>query len=179
MKVEFWIYLVIGIIVFLSRLLKKNEQPQGPSPESGSQGKRQARPQTPVSETPRAMTFEELLREITEGKQAQRREPEPVPRYAPAEHDPGEEARSLEEIPDERDDSRVFEAYEQAKRLATQRTSLEETLKLKDTPMEFGKFKVFETKQKKNLLHTYNSLIRNPETLKQALVMSEILKRKF
>jgi hypothetical protein len=179
MKVEFWIYLVIGIIVFLSRLLKKNEQPQGPSPESDTPRRRPGRPQAPVSETPRAMTFEELLREITEGKQAKQRAPEPPPRYATDEREVDEEARSLEEIPDQREDSRIFQAYEEAKRLATQRTSLEETLKLKDTPMAFGKFKAFETKEKKNLLNTYTSLIRNPETLKQALVMSEILKPKF
>ena len=36
-----------------------------------------------------------------------------------------------------------------------------------------------EEKQTTNKLNSYINIIRNPETLKQAVVMSEVLKRKF
>jgi hypothetical protein len=45
--------------------------------------------------------------------------------------------------------------------------------------VDFGKFKVFENQKQKNILTDYVNIIRNPEMLRQAVVMSEILKRKF
>lgn len=179
MDVEFWIYLIIGVIFFLTRVLKKNEQPGGQSPDADSERPRRGSQRSASGSEPRQVTFEELLREITEGKKAQQTPREQAPPYASFEPEPDDEARSLEEIPDERDDSRVLEAYEEAKRQASQRRSLEETLKLQDTPMQFGKFKAFETKQTTKRLNSYINIIRNPETLKQAVVMSEVLKRKF
>lgn len=183
MDAQFWIYIVILAIYFLTRLLKKPEQATGEAPETQRPEKRApARTHQPPTETPRQLTFEELLREISEGKHAQKHkpEPEPVPAYESYEKDPGEEARSLEEVNfEEADNAGRWKPYEEIPPGAVERRSLEETLRLEDTVISFGKFHAFETKHRTRLADEYIKLIRNPTTLKQAVVMSEILKRKF
>ena len=183
MDAQFWIYIVIGVIYFLSRLLKKPEQEPGQSPDPRPPARRNAAPtQQAAGERPRQLTFEELLREITEGKQAAPQVPEPVKEteYESLETVPAEEARSLEQVGfDEAENARVFKAYEDAKQQVLERRSLEETLSLKDTVMDFKKFDVFENQRRTRVKDDYVKLIRNPQMLKQAVVMSEILKRKF
>lgn len=179
MDAQFWIYIIIGVIFFLSKLLKKPEQPS----EEGQDRRPERRPASQsaqtTSEKPKQLTFEELLREITEGKQPPKPQPAPTRRYESYEDDLKDEAQSLEEVEILKNDEAVFKTYEQAKSQVFQRSSLEDTLKLKDTVMDFGKFKEFEVKKKKKLSDDYMKTFRNPEGLKQAFVMSEILKRKF
>lgn len=181
MDVQFWIYIIIGVIYFLSRVLKKPEQESGESPEPRRPVRRPA-PPPPVraeqAEKPRQLTFEELLREITEAKQTQRREPEPE--YRGYEEVLESEAQSLEEVNvNEVDDARAFQAYEDAQRQVFERKSLEETLHLEDTKVSFGKFEAFQQLDRRNPAEEYLRLIRNPATLRQAVVMNEILQRKF
>ena len=183
MDAQFWIYVVIVAIYFLSRLFKKPEQETGKAPESHHPEKRvPSQTHQPPNAMPRQLTFEELLREITEGKQAekQQRAPEPAPAYEPYEKDPGEEARGLERVDfDEAENARKWKPYEEIPVRALERKSLEETLRLEDTVINFGKFEAFENKQRTRLLDDYIKIIRNPATLRQAVVISEILKRKF
>ena len=180
---QFWIYIIIGVIYLLSRLLKKPEQGNGEPPETQRPAQRRpGQPGQATTDRPKALTFEELLREITESKQPQGREPEPTPQhqYESYETDIGEEARSLEQVSiDEAEDARIFKAYEDAKRQVSERRSLEETLSLKDTVVDFRKFDAFESQKQTRATDDFIKLIRNPVTLKQAVVMSEILKRKF
>lgn len=184
MDAQFWIYIVIGVIYFLSRLLKKPEQAPGDTPDSlPTETRRRPQSQQPVSEAPRQLTFEELLREITEGKQAQRRVPEPDVIVSPGESYEkklGDEARSLEEIDfNEAEIARKWKSYEEVPVRSVERKSLEETMTLEDTVMDFRKFEAFQQKSQRKVLEGYIKIIRNPESLKQAVVMSEILKRKF
>ena len=183
MDAQFWIYIVIGVIYFLSRLLKKPEQvPDEPKDAGLPERRRPVHTEQTMSDKPKALTFEELLREITEGKQAQKPvvPPRPEPRFESLETEVQDEARSLEEVGyDEAEDARVYKAYEDAKSQVYQRASLEETMRLQDTVVDFGKFKAFETRKKQNALEAYVKIIRNPQGLRQAVVMSEILKRKF
>lgn len=182
MDVEFWLYVVIGVVYFLSRLLKKGEQAtsEAPKPQRRERPK-PARPvPTPASrEAERPMTFEDLLREIMEGKQAQRR-PEPVKTYQTEEREADDEAQSLEEVGiDEVQRAPRWKPYEEVPDRAFERQSLEETLHLEDTVVEFKKFEPFQQREEKRLSEEYIKIIRNPESLRQAVVMSEILKRKF
>jgi hypothetical protein len=190
MDAQFWIYIVIGVLYFLSRFFKKPEQGAEEAPKSQQpERRRPVRTEQTATEEPRPLTFEELLREITEGKQAQKRQPmpepepehEPVPRYEPYEQAMGEEARSFEDVrTDEVESARKWKPYEQVIQEAPERRSLEETLRLQDTVVSFGKFAAFDKKQdQKKILNDYIKIIRNPESLKQAVVMSEILRRKF
>jgi len=180
---QFWIYVIIGVIYFLSRLLKKPEQAGGESPEAPRAPQRRSRQSGQTTgESPKPLTFEELLREITEGKQAQRPQSQrpPEPEYETLETDVGEEAKSLEDVSiDETEDARIFQAYEEAKRQVFERKSLEETLKLQDTDVDFQRFDVFESQKKQRLRDDYLRLLRSPNSIRQAVVLSEILKRKF
>jgi hypothetical protein len=182
---SFWIYVIIAVIYGITRLLKK---PENQPKDLGDQ--RPDRPvnydQTPPSTSrPKPLSFEDLLREITEAKQPQqpvyetRRE---EPRYVDYDDDLKEEEQDLEEVSSTtryKQEERANTAYEEAKRQAFYRPSLEETLKVSETNMEFGKFKAFELQTKKNVLESYFADFQDPEGLKKAVVMSEILKRKF
>jgi hypothetical protein len=127
----------------------------------------------PVVERP--LTFEELLREITEGKSLEK-EPEVVD----YDDQVGDEEQDLEEVDyDYKKKDKIYEVYEQAKAQAFVRPSLEETMKLEDTDLRYGKFKEFEEVEKQNVLEKYIADFRDPEGFKKAVVMSEILRRKF
>lgn len=180
MEFKLWLYVIIGGIYLLSRILKKNnaettETPQSPRPEP----KRE--PGRPQAETPRQLTFEELLKEITEGKKASK--PVETPKYerrVDYDEDLQGEEEDLETIePDYSNKKGTYKVYEEARVEAFSRPSLEQTMKARDTKIEFGKFKAFENEQKKNLLEEYTKQFHDPEGLKRAVVMSEILNRRF
>jgi len=174
-KLQFWFYVILGIIYLVSRIKKKPEQEK----KSG-----EFRPEKPVRQfeqpsakpafNPKPKTFEELLREITESKQSQQ------PEVVDYDDNLEDEEKDIEEIKyDYRKDDKIYEVYEEAKRQAFVRPSLEETMKLEDTKLQYGKFKVFEIEAERNLLQEYLTDFRDPEGFKKAVVMSEILKRKF
>jgi hypothetical protein len=182
---SYWFYVILAIIYVITRALKKPENQPKDIPDH-----RPGRPvhydQTPPSTSkPKPLTFEELLREITEAKQS----PQPSfetrrPETEVVDYDDEikEEEQDLEEVSYNKrykEEERVNTAYEQAKREAFNRPSLEETLKVSDTQVQFGKFKVFEVNQNTNVLEDYTKDFQDPEGLKKAVVMSEILKRKF
>jgi hypothetical protein len=187
MDFQFWIYIIIAVIYVLSRALKKPESAAPKHPERRTVRPGEAGQVEPSR--PRPLTFEELLREITEAKQpvkpyTPQAEPfRPQPRSEVVDYDDelAEEEQDLETIqPDYRKKEEQFNnIYEDAKRQAFERPSLEETMNVRDTVMEFGKFKSFDQKKKTNLLQEYTKDLKDPAGLKKAFVLSEILNRKF
>lgn len=179
-----WLYIIFGIIYLISRLRKKPAEqsdfpeygPENPAPNPGK-----SQPGRGDQELPKQMTFEELLREISEGKTEKQpaKKVVPAPVYESYEDVSSNEERDLELDPQEYENDKVHQVYEEAKRQAFVRPSLEETLNLKDTDTTFGRFKEFEKVPQRNLVLDYLSEFRDPEGLKKAVVMSEILKRKF
>lgn len=174
-------YIVLGLIYFIVNALKKKKPENEPGPD-----RPQSRPQT---NKPQPVTFEDLLREITEGKQPEKfpespinqqkteyRQPHPKPAYVDYDDDLEEEERSLEKT--SFDDERSNKAYEEAKRMAFNRPSLEETLKLDQVNTTFGRFKEFEKKQNSGVLFDYVKDLRDPKGFKKALILSEVLNRK-
>jgi hypothetical protein len=180
--VQFWLYVIVGVIYLLSRLRKKpDEKPKDlPNyrPESPVQKYEQPSAKPTVSPG-KALTFEELLREISESKSPA---PAPQPRQEYVDYDDnlGEEAQDLEEVGyDYRKKDKIYDVYEDAKKQAFNRLSLEETMKVGDTDMKFGKFKEFEQEAKRDLMKEYLADFKDPEGMRKAVVMSEILQRKF
>jgi hypothetical protein len=174
------IYIIIGIIYFLFNRLKKK------APEDEQEVER---PSDSPSEydKPKPVSFEDLLREITEGKQPKPvppvREqkpayklPEPQPVYVDYDDEIEEEEKSLERVTF--DQERTNEIYENAKKQAFVRPSLEESLKLADVNTSFGKFKEFEVKSERNILTEYTKDLRDPKGIKRALILNEVLNRK-
>jgi hypothetical protein len=192
---KIWIYVVLAAIYGLSRLLKKDQKkpastPRNESRETAAPRKREVPDRTPASRTftdtvnrpepakqqPRTMTFEELMREIMEAKTMPPSQ-EPVVDY---DDQIGEEERDLEDVNyDNRKDSEVIGTYERAKEEAFSRPSLEETMKVGDTVVTFGKFKEFDRRKDSNLAEEYLNDFSDMDKIRKAVVMSEILKPKF
>lgn len=164
-------YLLIGIGYALYSWLTRKRQPQPdmdaepPVPQRGT--------------TPKQITFEELLREITQAKQESQ---QPAPQEVSVldyDDEIEDDYEDLEEAELKRERPLYYEDYEKAKSMAFERPSLEETIKLEDVKVKFDRFSVFEQQQTRNLLEEYAGELRNPEGLKKAFVLSEILNRKY
>jgi len=182
---KLWLYVIIGIVYLLSRLLKKRPDqsesrpapPQKPAPQRTSQPSSPAPGRAPQ----KSLTFEELLQEIASQKEQKQvaNPPRPATQNTPR---PVKEtpARPLEDAQyDYRKHDTVYETYEEAKRQAFQRPSLEETMRVEDTVVKFGKFKAFEQAEERDLLAEYLKDLQDPEGFKKAVVMNEILQRRF
>ncbi len=180
MDSKYWISIVVGTIYVLTKLRKKPEEQPPAVPEIKRPQQRVQIPTT-HSTKPKPLTFEELLREITEAK-AVKDKPRPTtkPAYVDYDDNLGDEAQDLEEIPKsyKKQDS-IYGMYEEGKTQAFSRPSLEETMKLANTDITFGKFKGFEIEEERNLLEDYTRDLKDPEGFRKAFVMSEILNRKF
>jgi hypothetical protein len=172
-------YIILGIVYFIfSRLKKKpnqdTENEESEVPESGP-----ARPK-PVS-------FEDLLREISEAKQQPARpqarplepiNPEGAMQQSPAYADYDDEIEDEVEVFERQrlEQERVSQVYEQAKKQAFSRPSLEETLQFKEIEVTAGRFKSFDKKVKTS--NTYLKDLKDRNGFKRALIVSEILNRK-
>ncbi|MFZ6011923.1 MAG: hypothetical protein ACOYXT_16395 [Bacteroidota bacterium] len=180
---QVWLYVLIAIGYALSRFLKKSGDQPKPEQREPQSGQQPAYGKPTASAKPKALTFEELLREISESKRPEKPVYQPTPpkqEFVDYDDDLGEEERDLEEVDYEsKRQDKVYEIYEEAKKKAFERASLEETMNVRDTDMKYGKFNVFEQGQQRNLLEEYTRDFRDPEGFKKALVMSEILNRKF
>lgn len=187
---QFWLYIIIAVIYVIGRALKKGKEGQA------SQGPMETGRNVPTDdgEIPRQLTFEELLREITESKQPKPKsqpvskpfhevvapKPTPTPAYVDYDDDLKEEIEDLEDVNYEvRGQERVNEIYEKAKSEAFLRPSLEDTLIKEKKDMSYGRFKEFSTDRKSSLLDEYVAELRKPSGFKKAVVMSEILNRRF
>lgn len=178
MELKIWIYIIIGAIYVLSRVLKKREEKPSDLPTDYEQPRPQSRMEIPTSR-PKQLTFDELLREITEAKEVQE-QPRPVPAYVDYDDNIEPEEKTLEEIPyDYHKKDKIYDIYDEGKKQAFSRASLEETMKLEDTVVKFEKFKVFEEANQRNVLEEYTRDLQDPEGFKKAFILSEVLNRRF
>ncbi|MGC4023160.1 MAG: hypothetical protein QM734_15045 [Cyclobacteriaceae bacterium] len=171
MSVKLVIWIIIGIIYLISRARKKATPP--PSEP------RQSEPET----FDKPLTFDELLKEIQAAKQ-QKPKPvlKPVASYSDYDEDIKEEEESLEKTkPDTfyKDQDKIYETYENAKREAFHRPTMEETLKLENTIVRFGQFKNYTQDDRPSLAAEYANDLRDQNNFKKAFILSEILNRKF
>lgn len=91
-----------------------------------------------------------------------------------------EEEKDLEDVNyDYKKQNTVYNTYEEAKKQAFFRPSLEETMKVGDTVVNFEKFKEFERGDVRDVAAEYLRDFKDLDAIKKAVVMSEILKRKF
>lgn len=184
-NLQFWLYVIIAVIFVLGRLFKKSNQPT----RSGNVP-RERQPERTSTPESRPLTFEELLREITESKSTT-----PKPSYSPPkpvqtqkkspyvdyDDDLKEEAEDLEDVDYDyrKKDKDYYNVYEEAKKQAFLRPSLEETPNLQENELKYTKFKEFSRERKRTILDEYVEELRSPSGFKKAIVLSEILKPRF
>jgi len=176
--IKIWLYVIVGVIYFVSRLMKQKGKSQVPDIDDN-----ESMPTGQGQSGKRPMSFEELLKEITEAKKPsqpayQTPRPSPKPAYVDYDDDLKDEIDDLEDV-DYKPDSKVFEIFEKAKKEAFNRPSLEETMKLSDQKQGYNRFKEFDIKKKGTLLKEYASDLKTKGGFRRAVVLNEILNRKF
>ncbi len=173
MDMQFWIWIIIIVITLIARANKKK-------PQTFDQERTQ-NPSAPAQDT-KPVSFEDLLREIQAAK-APKPMVKPVP-VAPVQdfedYDDNleEENKSLEKPYDYKNEN-TYETYENAKKAAFSRASLEETMRVEDTVIQFGKFGEYSKTETVSVASQYANELRNPQNFKRALILSEILNKRF
>ena len=159
-NIQIWIYIIFGIIYFIIKGRKKKQQKQGPASSNAAVNSQ-------VEEVP--TSFEELVRQITESKEYQsaQEEPEPEeekPRYKEVKAEPEKPRFSDEE-------SR--QVYEKSILAANQEVEEEEPTRLFHPTGDATNKAVGTNKS------SIKKLLANSESAKKALILSEILQRKY
>jgi hypothetical protein len=180
MDIQFWIWLIVIVITLIARASKKKPQPGAPSQGGYNEP-------TTLSEGTKPISFEDLLREIQSAKTPKAVEQKPVSIPQPKKSydyvdydDEMEEEVQPTQRRDYRSEDEIYETYEKAKSAAFNRKSLEETLNVNDTEVNFERLKGFGSYGKnKKLKNKYVNELRNPASFKRAFILSEILKRKY
>ncbi len=177
-----WIfYVAVAIIYFIVK--SRNKKVASPTSEN-----RPFESGQPTSTTSKPVTFEDLLKEIQQSKpSAQKPAPRAIPLSKPQrspkniEYDqitkPG---KPLEDANyDYRDQDKIYETYEKAKKEAFNRPSLEETMKVEDTVVKYGQFKEYSQEVVPSLASVIGKEFQEKKNLRKAFVLSEILNRKY
>lgn len=165
-NLQIWIYIILGIVYLIGKSRKKNPPVVDKRPS----------PPTQEQVGPRPMTFEDLLKEITEAK-------EPTVQRPEQEFTDYDDELEEEKEPERQDydyqKQETYQTFEKSKYEAFNRLSYEETMKLEDTKVEFGKFKEFEAEEAKPMASRIAADFADPDAVKRAFIMSEIFNRKY
>lgn len=179
---QLWIYIIVGLIYFLARSRKKSrQQSQNPSaPRRATPPVASAPHQktAPRPSAPRNLTFEELLREITESKKAPvPKEPE-KPTYVDYDDNLEDESKDLEEVNIDRSDDQTIKMYEDARRQAFVRPMAADAAPDYITQASTGRFKSFENSSENKIFEEYIKSLKDPEGFRKAFILSELINRK-
>lgn len=179
---QFWLYVIIGVIYLITQVRKKSKQQQNIPPSKPAQEsttadwQMESRQSTPEK---KPMTFEELLREITEAKESTTQyETTEQPEYVDYDDNIPDEIQEVELVDYTKTDP-IYQQYEDAKSRDYSTYSLEDNSKMESSEMRFGKFREFESESRANLLDLYLKDLRDPEGMKKAVVLSEVLSPKY
>jgi len=170
-NIEILIYLIFGIIYFLSRAFRKKRTKTPQPAQTTEETKREKRP----------ASFEELLEEFTSKKDQETEEEDQDDEYKPVyqetsvrEKDRGEKRRpsSYEDA----ESKQVFEdSIKEAKRYFQSDDDSEKSL-LKDKSFD----DIYHKKKKDNkLAREIRNSLRDPNGARKAIIYSEILKRRY
>lgn len=177
-----WMYIVAGAIFIISRILKQKKNDGIPGkPTGGPQNRSSGRPNKPVS-------FEELLKEFTEGSTASEEEEEYRKQPAPVEaRQVLEERKWVEENrwdDDIRNEGRNRKfADDESKRIYEESIKKAEGAKLDFERDEHFQIKLKDRKKEEEseseLATDIRTMLRNPEDARKAVILGEILNRKY
>ncbi|QSE96898.1 hypothetical protein [Fulvivirga lutea] len=158
--IQIIIYIIFVLFAIISRALKKKKEPQKKPARPASQNQSKPAPQ-------KQLTFEELLKEFTEEQSGTKRS---EPEYA--------EPESYEQEFDVNDDEEIKRIYEESVR-ASQK--YEESRNRHDDKHS-GKFKHFEHYSEEDVAEEeseYAKLLQDEDSAKNAIILSEIINRKY
>ena len=164
---DLYIYLALGGLYLISKLLKgatKSHLPNAPSQQTDD-----APEQAQTDAKPRrrpAFSFEELLKEFEQQYEQKQPEPKPGPEAVKQEKKPAPERKEEVEV-------RSYPTYEDMSVEEVSNKHLEGSLMA-------DRFKRDEHYAKKEVIvNDYIKMLREPGGLRNAIVMSEIMNRKY
>jgi hypothetical protein len=159
--IQIILYIILAVIAILSRVFKANKQAkQSAPPASGQEGSSK-----PVK------SFEDLLREFTEG---------PTQRPAPAPIYELEEEEEEDDYFAQRDAEaqRIFQESIYTPAVSSME-SLERNEGLSDSEREFRRFAEFDKQEEAGIAADIHHILSEVDGAKKAVVLSEILNRKY
>jgi len=159
------IYIVFLAIYIISRALKSKKKPLPSKPREEIHG------DTETEEAP-PLSFEDILRELTTGQKSQRREPLPQKSKVP-------DKREYEFNDDVPDDDEIQEVYEESVRKAKAYKTIDEIVELDDTSLVFKEYEKEKEEDRNPFAREIRSMLQNPEDARKAIILKEILDRKF
>ena len=160
------IYIAAGIFYLVIRLLGgKKKKGQAPQQQSGKQGNKR----TPKS-------FEELLQEFSDqAEQAMAPPKEEQPAYT----EPVQEVQESQPQSRSYDDQEALSRYQQSVQMA-QQSQRNELLTSKIGSAKSGRMGSYKIRKKRNVeLEKTRKLLSNPKNLRQAVILKEIIDRKY
>ncbi len=175
--IQVWIYILFGIIYFITRALRKKPEEQGPQPdvESGeSMPRRQPK------------SFEDLLREFTEAGQQREveveEEPEPAPVLQPQ--------RAQESRPTRREERQQLEGEGRTRHFAddeSRRVYEESIRQAEGSDISYERDEHFKIASKvdrgaskgSEVASEIKEMLSNPSSARKAIILSEILNRRY
>lgn len=169
-KLIFWI---IGLILYFWIRSKKSSIPGNPETNSKL---------PPPSSQPKPVSFEDLLREIERSKFPRQEEPrrqQQYPEEFEEENIPAEEIISETEKPSWDYKTEISEELATSEVHTTTRTSLEETMQRGTVDTRAPKFKEYETVEENVFAKKIQNDFKDPDQLRKAFIMGEILNRKW
>lgn len=180
-------YIVVAIIYFIVKSKNKKTSEQTSDSKTFDQNQ-------PTTSKSKPVTFEDLLKEIQQGKAPNQPKPQPkaviqpiaqAPQSRPTKYEDYDDniekdEKGLEDVAyDYRDQDKIYETYEKAKKEAFGRASLEETMKVEDTVMQYGKFKEFTKEAVPTLASTIAKDFKDKRNIRRAFILTEVLNRKY
>ncbi len=179
MDFQFWIWLIVIVITLIARANKKKPG-QAPPQDELPDFSGDAQP----SRQPKAVTFEDLLREIQgekeRSRQPVRQEPKVEKKYDYVDYDDDipDEIQDLEDVEyDHTKDEEIFKKYEEAQKEAKYEPVIAKREGV-GRIVRSEHFKEYDLKKRKPSFNFLNEL-KDPQGFKKAFIMSEILNRKY
>jgi hypothetical protein len=175
-NIQFWIYVILGVIYLIGRASKKKKE------EERQPTRRQNSDSQPSG--PKPLTFEELLKEITEAKMPEP-EKEVVTKkqtYQEYEEETVPEYKSYDTVKEETYEEPKGYDFEKSRFEAFNRKSYEELQlegALESPKVEYKKFKEFEKEEDSSLARQVALDFEDNDKVKRAFIMAEILNRKY
>ena len=165
-NLETYLYVFFAVIYIISRILKaRSKQNQQQKPVPAQQQQRQARPVNPTSKPKKAFSFDDILKEFEKSLSGE----ETVPKEAfPVKEIKHEKPMPVAVKPSD-NQAKPYQRYQHKT--------------YKDGKEIIRKKLVFERNEnlalKKEVVSDYVKMLQNPEDFKNAIVLSEIINRKY
>ena len=161
------IYIVFLAIYFLSRFLKGSKQKQTPRREAREVN----REEDTAQDEERPMTFEDILRELTQPKERPKPKPQSRPKPIPA-------RKEYEFRGSEPDDDEIQEVFEESKRRARGIQTIDEMVDIGEGSIKFREYEE-KLEEDNEYASEIRDMLKNPDDVRKAVILKEILDRKF